>query len=55
MPLATIYEIRFVSMVPPHPHLADAGRFHEVIPYEMKMGNLPMDSVHTLPVIRHKR
>ena len=55
VPLATTYEIRFVSRLYPHPDLDDAGRFIQVIPYEMKINNLPVESLQALPVGRHKR
>ena len=55
VPLATNYEIRFVSRLYPHPHLDDAGRFIQVIPYEMRINNLPVESLQTLPVGRHRR
>jgi hypothetical protein len=55
VPLATIYDFRFVSMFYPHPHLGDVGRFSLAVPYEMKMGHLPIDAVHALPTSRNKR
>lgn len=55
VPVSTIYQIRFVSRLYPHPHIDDMGSFSEVIPYEMKIGNLPIDSPGTLPVSRNKR
>lgn len=55
VPLATIYDFRFVSMFCQHPHLGEAGRFSMAVPYEMKMGHLPIDAVHALPTSRNKR
>lgn len=55
VPLATIYEIRFVGRLHPHHDLGDLGRFSDTIPYEMKQNNLPVDAVHRLPVSREKR
>lgn len=55
VPVATHYQIRFVSRIYPYPHLDDAGSFIEVIPYEVKHSGLPLASLKTLPVSRQKQ
>ena len=54
VPLATLYQIRFISSVYPYPDQGEAGSFEEAIPYEIKMNNLPIDNLKTLPVRRQK-
>lgn len=55
VPLATHYQIRFVARLYPHPHLDEEGSFIEVIPYEMKLPNLPAIDLSSLPTSRQKR
>lgn len=55
VPLATVYKIRFVSCVYPYPDLGDAGSFDEVIPYEIRIGNLPISRLSGLPVQKQRR
>ena len=50
VPLATLYQIRFISNVYPYPDLGEAGSFEEAIPYEIKTGGLPIDNPASLPV-----
>ena len=54
VPLATLYQIRFISSVYPYPDMGEAGSFEEAIPYEIKMNNLPIDNLKTLPVRRQR-
>lgn len=55
VPLATLYKIRFISCVYPYPDLGDAGSFDEVIPYQIKIGGLPIDNLSGLPVRRLRK
>ena len=55
VPLATNYQIRFVSRLYPHPHLDEQGSFVDIIPYEMKLANLPAIDISSLPISRQKR
>src|SRR5262249_526875 len=55
VPLATNYQIRFVSRFYPHPHLDEESSFVVIIPYEIKQPNLPALDISSLPTSRQKR
>lgn len=55
VPLATHYQIRFVSRIYPYPPLDDEHSFIEIIPYEIRQSGLPIDNLKRLPVSRQKR
>lgn len=55
VPLATHYQIRFVSRLYPHPHLDDQGAFVAIVPYEIKQSNLPIINLSSLPTSKQKR
>ena len=55
VPLATLYQIRFISNVYPYPDLEDAGSFEELIPYEMKIRGLPIENLASLPVRKQRK
>lgn len=54
VPRATTYEIRFASRLYPHIDLEEQGRFHAIIPYEIKQ-TLPLEDVSSLPMSRRKQ
>lgn len=55
VPLATLYKIRFISCIYPYPDLGEAGSFDEVIPYEIKIGCLPIDDLSGLPILKQRK
>lgn len=55
VPVATHYQIRFVSRLYPHPHLDDQGSFVEIIPYEIRQSNIPLIKPGSLPTSKQKR
>jgi len=55
VPLATHYQIRFVSRIYPYTPMDDLNSFVEIIPYEIRQNGLPIDNLKRLPVSRQKR
>lgn len=55
VPVATHYQIRFVSRIYPYLPIEGLNTLIEIIPYEIRQSGLPIDNIRRLPVSRQKR